>query len=91
MCWCLSTTSSRYLETRENKIKIYFLYIKIERFLLRKAFVEQSDGVRLPYGMSSSLCLTHLEQVRNAKITDDHILIPVSVLVLKYAKLNFIT
>jgi hypothetical protein len=50
----------------------------LERFILHRATFEHSDGTRLPYGMSSSLCLTHLEQVRNANITDDHILIPVS-------------
>ncbi|CAF0990296.1 unnamed protein product [Rotaria sp. Silwood1] len=48
-----------------------------ERFLLHRAIIEQSNGTSFPYGISSSLCLTHLEQVRNAKIIDDHILIPV--------------
>jgi hypothetical protein len=42
--------------------------------------MEQSDLSRLSYGISSSLCLKHLEQVRNANITDDHFLIPVSII-----------
>ncbi|CAF0801765.1 unnamed protein product [Rotaria sordida] len=48
-----------------------------ERFLLHRAIIEQANGTSFPYGISSSLCLTHLEQVRNAKVIDDHILIPV--------------
>jgi hypothetical protein len=40
--------------------------------------IEQSNGSRLSYAISSSLCLTHLEQIRHANVTDDHILIPVS-------------
>ncbi|CAF2952145.1 unnamed protein product [Rotaria sp. Silwood2] len=48
-----------------------------ERFLLHRAILEQSNGTLFPYGIASSLCLTHLGQVRNTKIIDDHILIPV--------------
>ncbi|CAF2052644.1 unnamed protein product [Rotaria magnacalcarata] len=54
-----------------------FQQLHPERFLLHRAMIEQSDRTRYPYGISSSLCLTHLEQVRNTKIIDDHILIPV--------------
>ncbi|CAF0765158.1 unnamed protein product [Adineta steineri] len=47
-----------------------------ERFISHRSSIIETDHSRLPYGISSSLCLKHLEQVRNANITDDHILIP---------------
>ncbi|CAF1098664.1 unnamed protein product [Adineta ricciae] len=47
-----------------------------ERFVLHRSSVEISDPSHVSYGISSSLCLKHLEQVRNANVTDEHILIP---------------
>ena len=60
-------------------IERHVCFIRSERFLLHRATIEHTDFARLPHGVSSSLCLTHLEQVRNANVTDDHILIPVSI------------
>ena len=69
-------------------IERHVCFIGTERFLLHRATIEHTDFARLPHGISSSLCLTHLEQVRNANVTDDHILIPVSMM--RVRRLSFL-